>query len=145
MFGPPEADNAYVREGEWLAPNPNRPIEHGPAHVHVIERHSGRESKFLMVADKYGEHYAVAMPPTKNRLPLGRKQELACEELLRPYVPHFIQLWQEMYADNDMSACVARTEENHNGALEVQGAHGHSFVKRALLRRAAFGLEKAYG
>lgn len=99
--GTPENDVAIGRQ------------EHGPAHIHVIEKATGRESKFELI-----EHYAPDGNDIRlidkngcNKEPLTPAQVGELLPILQVNSTRFIQLWRESYADAKLGNYVTRISE----------------------------------
>lgn len=101
LFGSVEGDNEFVKLGHTMHTHTTRKPEHGPAHVHVIDKQTGRERKFMLHETQDGE--AATLMPKGWRESLTDKQVMVAQRILAPHAGGFLQCWREQYMhDSDM-------------------------------------------
>ncbi|MDE3015788.1 MAG: hypothetical protein KGI29_02565 [Pseudomonadota bacterium] len=182
MYGPPEQDHVAVMQaernltekmaesgekpgsgfhssqqhGEKNLPCKNtRGEEHGPAHVHVIDKNTNRESKFELV-ENIGDnhaHYMRLLPSSNDAYhenngkknlsgkkkrsrkpaPLTEAQIEAVTPILNAHAERFIQLWREFYADKRISNYVTRVSEKLSGCLERVRFEDRSLTHKSII------------
>ncbi len=90
--------------------------DHGPAHVHVIDKSRGKESRFELIQGVLPEDsYVLPMKAVHDHRvsPLTEVQKKIVPERLNEWVPAFVQLWQELYHNKQLKQCVSRVSEKH--------------------------------
>jgi hypothetical protein len=121
MFAPKQWDHPVVTDIAGTMPGTHRRgEEHGPAHVHVIDKQSGRESKFELIEHMdLSEHHMKLMKHEGHiKMPLTEAQVEAVQPLLKEYSKDFIQLWREFFQDTRLSNYVTRISEKYPNCRE---------------------------
>lgn len=98
-----------------------REEEHGPAHVHVIDKKSARESKFELIEDADGLHQCRLLETNGNgnhKKSLTKDEIIAAKRVIDEYAENFIQLWREFYCDKRLANYVTRTSEKYPKTIE---------------------------
>lgn len=112
---PVVADIARSMEGVH-----RRGEEHGPAHIHVIDKQNGKESKFELVEhfDSSEHRMRLMKPEGHSKTPLTDAQIDAVLPILKEYTPDFIQLWREFFQNTRLSNYVTRISEKYPNCRE---------------------------
>lgn len=80
--------------------------EHGPAHVHVIDKKNGRESKFELIENPNHNGHLVKKQQSDNPFiePLHSQQVEEIAPVIKDLVPNFTTLWRRFYENTPLAA-----------------------------------------
>lgn len=115
------------------AENPERwREEHGPAHIHVIDKHTRWESKFEIIEHYDGTQHEVRLIERNGngKTPLTPAQREAVIPILNERAVEFIQLWREFYQDTKLGSYVTRISEKFPFYRERAYYNGHENKER---------------
>lgn len=138
MYAPRDRDTPKTkRVNRRVDPALDQRQEHGPAHLHVFDLHSNRESKFELIEHYDADgHYASHWRGNgqSGRIPLTPEQIDKIKPILDQSTADFVQLWREFYEDRIISTFVSRVSEKKQfpDALERQGFGDPERINRGL-------------
>ena len=87
--------------------------EHGPAHVHVIDKKNGRETKFELIEDFEDKGPFVKKQQSDNPFiePLQPAQIREIIPIIQDHVPDFTKLWRKFYKNTPLASEITRVSE----------------------------------
>ncbi len=87
--------------------------EHGPAHVHVIDKKNGRETKFELIEASEDKGPFVKKQQSDNPFiePLSPEQVREIVPVIQDHVPEFTKLWGKFYENTPLASEITRVSE----------------------------------